>query len=56
MEKFPHGRKFLLGDGIQGLALDVLERLIEITYTEGKRAQIARRVGYAVENPAPGSR
>ena len=33
VERFPRNRKFLLGDRIQAAALDVLERLIEATYT-----------------------
>jgi 23S rRNA-intervening sequence protein len=33
VEKFPRSQKFLLGDRIQSTALDVLERLIEATYT-----------------------
>jgi len=35
VEKFPRSQKFLLGDRIQTSALDVLERLIEATYTRG---------------------
>ena len=34
VERFPRSRKFLMGDRIQGAALDVLERLIEATYLE----------------------
>ncbi len=37
VEKFPRSQKFLLGDRIQGTALDVLERLIEATYTKARR-------------------
>lgn len=33
LERFPRSQKFLLGDRIQHTALDVLERLIEATYT-----------------------
>jgi hypothetical protein len=33
VEKFPRSQKFLLGDRIQTTALDVLERLIDATYT-----------------------
>ena len=33
VEKFPKVQKFTLGDRIQGGALDVLERLIEATYS-----------------------
>ncbi len=34
MEKFPKSQKFLLGDRMQTLALDVQESLIEATYTK----------------------
>ena len=34
MERFPRSQKFLLGDRIQTSALDVLERLIEATYSK----------------------
>src|SRR4051794_32050772 len=37
VEKFPRSQKFLLGDRIQSTALDVLERLIEATYTKARR-------------------
>ena len=33
LEKFPRSQKFLLGDRIQMLALDVQDRLIEATYS-----------------------
>jgi hypothetical protein len=42
IEKFPRSQKFLLGDRIQTTALDVLECLIEATYTRDRRAQLAR--------------
>ena len=35
VERFPRSQKFLLGDRMQTTALDVLERLIEATYTSG---------------------
>ena len=35
VEKFPRRQKFLLGDRLQATALDVLERLVEATYTTG---------------------
>jgi hypothetical protein len=38
VEKFPRSQKFLLGDRIQSTALDVLERLIEATYTRQRDA------------------
>lgn len=34
VERFPRTQKFLLGDRIQSVALDVLERLIEATYSK----------------------
>ena len=33
VDKFPRSQKFLLGDRIQSTAIDVLERLVEATYT-----------------------
>ena len=46
VEKFPRSQKFLLGDRIQSTALDVLERLIEATYTKGLRpALLAANLG-----------
>jgi len=42
VERFPRRQKFLLGDRIQGIALDVLEALIEATYTRDRRAHLAR--------------
>jgi hypothetical protein len=42
VEKFPRSQKFLLGDRIQSIALDVLETLIEATYTRDRRAHLAR--------------
>jgi hypothetical protein len=42
IEKFPRAQKFLLGDRIQTTALDVLEALIEATYTRERRAHLAR--------------
>jgi hypothetical protein len=47
VEKFPRRQKFLLGDRLQATALDVLERLIEATYTRD------RRLG-SVPAPRPG--
>ncbi len=37
VEKFPRTQKFTLGDRIQSAALDVLERLIEATYSRDAR-------------------
>ncbi|MGH6814969.1 MAG: diversity-generating retroelement protein Avd [Hyphomicrobiaceae bacterium] len=42
VEKFPRSQKFLLGDRIQTTALDVLESLIEATYTRERRGHLAR--------------
>jgi hypothetical protein len=42
VDKFPRGQRFLLGDRIQATALDVLEALIEATYTRDRRAYLAR--------------
>jgi hypothetical protein len=36
LEKFPRTQRFLLGDRIETTALDVLERLIEATYTRDR--------------------
>ncbi len=41
VERFPRSRKFLLGDRIQTTALDVLERLIEATYTRRRSGHLA---------------
>ena len=40
VEKFPRSQKFLLGDRLQQAALDVLEDLIEATYTRQRRAPL----------------
>ncbi len=40
VEKFPRSQKFLLGDRIQTMTLDVLERLIEASYTRERRAAL----------------
>ena len=41
LERFPRSQKFLLGDRMQHTALDVLERLIEATYTRRRGGQLA---------------
>ncbi len=41
VEKFPRRQKFLLGDRMQATALDVLERLVEATYTRDRRGHLA---------------
>ena len=40
LERFPRSQKFLLGDRIQHTALDVLERLIEATYTRRRGSHL----------------
>ena len=40
VEQFPRRQKFLLGDRLQATALDVLERLIEATYTRDRRGHL----------------
>ncbi len=42
LEKFPRAQRFLLGDRIQRTALDVLESLIEATYTRQRRNHLVR--------------
>ena len=42
VERFPRGQKFLLGDRIQSTALDVLEALIQATYTRQRQAHLVR--------------
>ena len=41
LERFPRSQKFLLGDRIQGAAMDVLEQLIEATYTRQRERHLA---------------
>lgn len=48
VEKFPRSQKFLLGDRLQATALDVLEGLIEATYTR-EAAPVLRRVNLLLE-------
>jgi hypothetical protein len=40
--KFPRSSKFVLGDRIQGAALDVQEALIAATYTRERREHLAQ--------------
>ena len=42
LDRFPRSQKFLLGDRIQGVALDVLESLIEATYTRQRSGHLVR--------------
>jgi hypothetical protein len=48
VEKFPRSQKFLLGDRIQSTALDVMEGLVEATYTRG-RSRLLSRVNLGIE-------
>jgi hypothetical protein len=43
-------QKFLLGDRIRGTALDVLEALIEATYTRERKNHLAPQAAAASEN------
>ena len=42
VENFPRDQKFTLGDRMQKTALDVLEALIEATYTRERRVHLNR--------------
>ncbi len=42
VDGFPRRQKFLLGDRIQTTALDVLESLVEATYTRQRGAHLGR--------------
>ena len=42
VERFPRRQKFLLGDRIQATALDVLEALVEATWTRRRGAHLVR--------------
>ena len=42
IEKFPKTHKFTLGDRIEAVGLDVLEALIEATYTRDRREHLMR--------------
>jgi hypothetical protein len=48
IEKFPKSHKFTIGDRIETIALDVLETLIEATYTR-ERTQHLRRANLGIE-------
>ena len=41
VERFPRSQKFLLGDRIQATAMDVLEQLVEATYTKQREGHLA---------------
>jgi hypothetical protein len=42
VDKFPRAQRFLLGDRMQTLSLDVLEGLVEATYTRDCKPHLAR--------------
>ena len=42
IEKFPQRQRFLLGDRMQSTALDVLEALIEATYSRDRQRHLSR--------------
>ena len=48
IERFPKSQRFLLGDRMQATALDVLEQLIEATYTRD-RVPALRRANLGLE-------
>ncbi len=48
LDKFPRSQRFLLGDRIEHTALDLLERLIEATYTREPVA-LLRQANLAIE-------
>lgn len=48
LEKFPRDKKFMLGDRIHNQALDILECLIEATYTRD-RIRHLRRANLGIE-------
>lgn len=48
VEKFPRAQKFLLGDRIESLALDVIEGIVDATYTRNRKP-ILRKVNLRLE-------
>ena len=48
LDKFPRSQRFLLGDRIESAALDVLDRLIEATYTR-ERARLLAQANLGLE-------
>ncbi len=48
VEKFPRSSRFVLGDRIEGTALEILELLIEAAYTR-ERAGLLRRANVQLE-------
>ncbi len=49
VEKFPQRQRFLLGDRIQTAGLDILEGLIEATYSRGGRLRVLETVNIRLE-------
>jgi hypothetical protein len=48
VEKFPRSQKFLLGDRMQSAALDIIEGLVEATFTRN-RLPVLRAVNLELE-------
>ncbi len=48
VEKFPRKQKFLLGDRIETAALDILEGIVDATYTRNRKP-ILRKVNLRLE-------
>ena len=48
LDKFPRSQRFLLGDRIESAALDVLDRLIQATYTR-ERARLLAEANLGLE-------
>jgi hypothetical protein len=48
LDKFPRSQRFLLGNRIESAALDVLDRLIEATYTR-ERARLLAEANLGLE-------
>jgi len=42
VDKFPRAQRFLLGDRIQATALDLIERLIEATYSKARMGHLTQ--------------
>lgn len=42
LEQFPRSQRFLLGDRLQSLALDLMELLVEAQYRKAPRAELQR--------------
>jgi hypothetical protein len=51
LDKFPRRQKFLLGDRIESTALDMLEGLVEATYTRN-RGQLLEAVNLKLDSCA----